>query len=472
MKRQVRVKLFLLFSIFAFPATAQESSATQSLLQKVIEERQQEKQRIQERETRFLQAKNQQAQLLAQAKADFERFQRQNNPLKQTTMANEQRIAELQAQIQQRKAETGDLDSVFRQMAGDFSSTLNASPISMQLPERQKAFEQLSGAQNANIEQMEQLWLLVQEEITEAGLIQQFDAPVVQPSGAIVNESVTRVGSFSSYTNGQFLRFVPETHELLLTGQDSMQTRQNQRWFAATQTLDTLHVDPSQGTLLNLLDWTPGWQQRLEQGGVIGKIILSLGALGLLIILWRSVSLLWQQQLLRQQLKALQTPHSNNALGRILLRVLALKSDKQSQDQANDFMTMAQVHLDEAVLTEVNQLEKGHNLLKLLAATAPLLGLLGTVTGMIVTFQSISFFGSGDPKLMASGISQALVTTVLGLIVAIPLLFGHSLVSSLAECIIRRLDEQSAGLLAQYLSAAQGQPLLLNTSPSITSPGQ
>ena len=468
MNKQRLITLYLLCCTgLALPLIAQGNSDTQSLLQKVIAERQQEKQRIQERETRFLQSKNQQAQLLTQAKADFERYQQQNNPLKQTTMANEQRIVELQAQIQQRKAEMGDLDSVFRQLAGDFSSALKDSPISMQQPERQTTLTKLSEAQNANIEQMEQLWLLVQEEMTKAGLIQQFEAPVVQPNGEIATEKVTQVGSFSSYSDGQFLRFVPETQELLLTGQDSTQTRQNQRWFAATQTLDTLYVDPSKGALLNLLDWTPGWQQRLEQGGVIGKIILSLGALGLVIIFWRSVSLLWQQRLLSRQLKTLQTPQADNALGRILLRVLALKSDTQSHDGANDFMTMAQVHLDEAVLTEVNQLEKGHNLLKLLAATAPLLGLLGTVTGMIVTFQSISFFGSGDPKLMASGISQALVTTVLGLLVAIPLLFGHSLVSSLAERIIRRLDEQSAGLLAQYLSETPN-----HLFPSNTSPGQ
>lgn len=464
MKTRLLIPLFLLLSgASAIPALAQDNNDTQSLLQKVINERQQEKARIQEREKRFLQAKTQQAQLLAQAKADFERFQQQNNPLKQTTMANEQRIAELQAKIQQRKAEIGDLDSVFRQLAGDFSSALTASPINMQLPARQATLAQLSDAQNANIEQMEKLWLLVQEEMTKAGLIQQFSAPVVKPDGEISTETVTQVGSFSSYADGQFLRFIPETQELLLTRQDSAQSQQNQRWFNGTQALDTLHVDPSNGTLLNLLDWTPGWQERLEQGGVIGKIILSLGALGLLIILWRSISLLWQQQLLSRQLKALTTPQSNNALGRVLLRVLPLRAELSDHDDANDFMTVAQVHLDEAVLTEVNQLEKGHNLLKLLAATAPLLGLLGTVTGMIVTFQSISFFGSGDPKLMAGGISQALVTTVLGLLVAIPLLFGHSLVSSLAERIIRRLDEQSAGLLAQYISATPGQALPSNT---------
>ena len=89
--------------------------------------------------------------------------------------------------------------------------------------------------------------------------------------------------------------------------------------------------------------------------------------------------------------------------------------------------------------------------ISLTAATAPLLGLLGTVTGMILTFQSISLFGNGDPKLMAGGISQALMTTVLGLVVAIPLLFSHSFVVSLSRNLVQRLDQQSAGLLARQL---------------------
>jgi len=110
---------------------------------------------------------------------------------------------------------------------------------------------------------------------------------------------------------------------------------------------------------------------------------------------------------------------------------------------------LLQLKLDEAVLAEIPALERGNSLIKLLAAIAPLLGLLGTVTGMILTFQAISLFGSGDPKLMAGGISQALVTTVLGLVVAIPLLFSHSVIAYLSRSMIQRLDEQCAGVLAR-----------------------
>ena len=110
------------------------------------------------------------------------------------------------------------------------------------------------------------------------------------------------------------------------------------------------------------------------------------------------------------------------------------------------------VHLlDDAITREVPVLERGQSMIKLLASVAPLLGLLGTVTGMIATFQSISLFGTGDPKLMASGISQALITTMLGLIVAIPLLFLHSLIASRSRKLVQILDEQSAGLISRRM---------------------
>jgi biopolymer transport protein ExbB len=127
-------------------------------------------------------------------------------------------------------------------------------------------------------------------------------------------------------------------------------------------------------------------------------------------------------------------------LGRVLTAVEGVSLDEEE---------LLQLKLDEAVLSEMPALERGNGVIKLLAATSPLLGLLGTVTGMILTFQAISLFGTGDPKLMAGGISQALVTTVLGLVVAIPLLFSHSVIAYMSRSMIQRLDEQCAGVLAR-----------------------
>ena len=176
---------------------------------------------------------------------------------------------------------------------------------------------------------------------------------------------------------------------------------------------------------------------------MIGYIIIAFGALGLLITLWRVIYLVTVNVLMKRQLTRIDQPNDKNPLGRVLLSARGFTKDSDR----------VQYKLDEAVLAELPRLERSHNLIKLLAAISPLLGLLGTVTGMIVTFQAISLFGSGDPKLMAGGISQALVTTVLGLVMAIPLLFGHSLVSMLSSNMTQRLDEQSAGIMARLVES-------------------
>ncbi|MEC8351463.1 MAG: MotA/TolQ/ExbB proton channel family protein, partial [Pseudomonadota bacterium] len=98
---------------------------------------------------------------------------------------------------------------------------------------------------------------------------------------------------------------------------------------------------------------------------------------------------------------------------------------------------------------EMPKITRNLTLIKIISVVAPLLGLLGTVTGMINTFQAITLFGTGDPKLMAGGISQALVTTVLGLVVAIPTVFLYTLLNTRSKNMLLILQEQSAGIIAE-----------------------
>jgi biopolymer transport protein ExbB len=195
-----------------------------------------------------------------------------------------------------------------------------------------------------------------------------------------------------------------------------------------------------------MLSYTPSVRERIEQGGTIGMIIIALGALGIALASWRGLYLGTVYLRIKKQMDNLQAPTASNPLGRVLRSVQGVDLDNEE---------LLQLRLDEAVLAEMPALERGNGVIKLLAATSPLLGLLGTVTGMILTFQAISLFGTGDPKLMAGGISQALVTTVLGLVVAIPLLFSHSVVAYLARSMIQRLDEQCAGVLARSAEEAE-----------------
>jgi biopolymer transport protein ExbB len=146
-----------------------------------------------------------------------------------------------------------------------------------------------------------------------------------------------------------------------------------------------------------------------------------------------------------RQLKALEKPTADNALGRVLL---AFKGDPNLIEQDAD---IAELRISEAVLREVPKLDRFQAFLRLGVAAGPLLGLIGTVLGMILTFQSITESGSSDPKLMASGIGQAMIATVLGLGIAIPLLFANALLTSLSKGIAQTLDEQAVGMLAESI---------------------
>jgi len=107
------------------------------------------------------------------------------------------------------------------------------------------------------------------------------------------------------------------------------------------------------------------------------------------------------------------------------------------------------LRLEEAILKETPKLNARIAFIKIISMVAPLLGLLGTVVGMILTFQAITLFGTGDPKTMAGGISQALMTTVMGLCVAIPTVLLHAIVQTRSNSIIHVLNERAAGLLAE-----------------------
>ena len=203
---------------------------------------------------------------------------------------------------------------------------------------------------------------------------------------------------------------------------------------------------PTGGTFLAALIDSPTLLERWEQGGVVGKIITAVGAIAFIIAIWRLIVLSLTSAKVSAQLKSGKA-NDNNPLGRVL---------KVHEDNPNMDSETLELKLSEAVLKELPNLEKSLNLLKIIAAVAPLLGLLGTVTGMIITFQAITIFGAGDPKAMAGGISGALVTTVLGLCVAIPTVLLHTIVSGRSKKIIHILEEQSTGLVAQHSEGNQG----------------
>jgi len=435
--------LALLLSSISISFAADKPADLDALLEQVKRERVLEQQQNKLREAEFVTARDDQARMLAEAKAQLAFEEQRTAILNQAFQDHEKALAQREALLQDKSGSLGELFGTVRQMANDSRAVLEGSMISAQKPNREEFLNSLSQhKQQPTIAELRKFWLMLQEEMTDSGKVMRFQVPVITAQGKVEDRDVTRIGVFSAFSDGKFLRYLPETGSLVELGRqpvDRLRSLISDFEETTDGSLQPVVVDPTRGAIMALLVQAPDLKERVEQGGWIGFIILGLGAIGLLVAIQRFVSLLTIGRGVAQQQKQKEASTSN-PLGRIL----AVYNDSL----AHDFETL-QLKLDEAILREIPRIERGLVTLAILAAIAPMLGLLGTVSGMIETFQSITLFGTGDPKLMSGGISQALVTTELGLAVAIPILLMHSALSSKSNRIVQILDEESAALVAR-----------------------
>lgn len=396
-----------------------------------------------QREQKFLAARDQQKFLLEQAVARLDQEEKRSVRLQKQFEENEKTLEDIQETLRIRIGNFGELFGVVRQVAGETIAIVKNSIVSLQFPNREKNLTGLAEARGIpSIEQMHDLRVELLREMSQSGQVQRFQKQVVLPGGSIVDAEIVRVGVFNAITENFFLQFVPDTQSLQVLARQPARRYQSMAkdLFALDAGYTTMAVDPSRGQILSLLIQAPGLAERINQGGLVGYFIIFIGLLGLALSLWRLLILRQDGQAINQQLTT-DIVSQDNALGRIL----SVHNEHDAMDTES-----LELKIDEAILKEVPKLEKYHSIIKVFAAIAPLLGLLGTVVGMIVTFQALTLFGTGDPKLMAGGISQALVTTMLGLIVAIPLVFLHSVLTSWSGTLIEVLEEQSAGLIARH----------------------
>lgn len=448
MKRTILLAILLVCAASHSADTVPTSSVAtlDQLLAKVRAEHEKERKLNAEREAEFVREKARQQQLLDKARASYYASQSKNNPARAQADANEQEISRLRRELAKNISDMGDIYAVHNQFAMDFLTVLNDSQIGAQFPQRAKELDDIYQPDALpSIDDMEKLWLLTLEEMNESGKVVKYQGKIVNAAGDMREATITRLGNFSAFSADEFLRFVPETQEFIAPKKqpESRFTGMAEDFADADPGhLQAAPLDPTQGNLLGMLARTPNIIERIQQGGSVGYLTIAVGLTGLLLTLYRVIYLLKEKSAFNRQMQNLNAPRQDNALGRVML------SARNAKVQDEETIQYA---LDEAVLKEIPRLEHYHSVIKLFAAIGPMLGLLGTVTGMIKTFEAISLFGGGDPKLMAAGISEALVCTVLGLLVAVPMLLSHNLVSSFAKDLIQRLDEQSAGILARAL---------------------
>lgn len=402
------------------------------------------------REQRFLASRNEQQALLDEARGELTGENARSDQLKRQFDANELELGELAETLRVRVGNMGELFGVVRQVAGDTKGIIDTSLVSAQLPGRSEQADRLAQTRGLpSIQDLTDLYVLLLEEMAESGKVARFDAEVIGAEGRASTQQVVRVGVFNVISADEFLQYIPESASLqTLARQPANRFRSLAAGLSsATSGSVPMAVDPSRGAILGLLIQAPSLTERIQQGGLVGYVIIVLGVLGVLVAVGRLISLARASRGIRAQLKSAKADRGN-PLGRIL----AVYESNRSVDHET-----LELRLDEAILREAPLLERWQGWIKVLAAVAPLLGLLGTVVGMINTFQAITLFGTGDPKLMAGGISQALVTTVLGLIVAIPLVLLHSLVASRSRTLVEILEEQSAGIIARHAGGSAAE---------------
>ena len=425
----------------------QESLSLQEVLRAMQNEREAVAAENREREERFRAQATDREQELRRVRNEVDQAEAEASRLENLRNELDRELAELRDQLAERQGEFGELFGVARAAAADLDEQLNDSLISTQFPNRGEDLAAMAQSDSLpTIEQLEGLWFTMMQEMTEQGRTVEYQADVIGNNNASTAERVVRVGPFTAFGNDGFLVFNDNTLRYLARqpGGGAVAAAERVLDHPGSGVVRGL-IDPSLGSLLGLVVETPTLRERIDQGGWIGYAIIVVAALGILLAVFRWLILTLTSMKVRRQMGK-HEPTDSNPLGRI--------QAAYEEHKGEDLETL-QLHLDDAVLKELPALERGLNLVKVLAAVAPLMGLLGTVIGMILTFQAITLFGTGDPKLMAGGISQALITTVLGLIAAVPLLILHAFASSTSRRLGQVLEEQSVSLVADAEKAAR-----------------
>ena len=450
MKRITLIIVAGLLSLGFSAANAQDADArSMAELLRLIEQGQaRDSQEARQRESAFAQSRNNQQSLLNQARAERTRQENTSAALEQQFELNQQRIITARQALDERLGALKELFGVLQTVSGDTQGRFNASLTNIQYPDRGEFLIALgrkmaSASSLASIADIERLWEMLQREVYESGRVVRFNHLVTKADGEQAEMEVIRVGAFNLVSENGYLQYDPgegTISELLRQPDGRYLGTTDDLMDADSGEIVTFGVDVTRGTILSLLVESPTIRDRIEQGGIVGYCIIALGIIGLLIAIWRWIGLSGDSRRVAAQLKR-DTASTDNPLGRVLA---AYEGNLQADTET------IELKLSEAALKEMPGLTKGLLFIKVVAAVAPLMGLLGTVTGMIKTFQVITLYGAGDPKMMAGGISQALMTTVMGLVVAIPMVLLHTVVSGQSRKIVNILQSQSAGLVAQH----------------------
>ena len=391
---------------------------------------------------KFLSDKNKQQSLLDNMKYKLTLEERRSERLTKEYEDNDAELSDLEEQLTLKLGSFGELFGIVRQTAGESKGQFMLSLTNIEYPDRIEFLGDLAERKSLDLpttEELERLWYEILNELNQSGKVKSYNADILTKSGELVNQDVMRIGVFNSVSNGDYLNLVAEQNLLeYLAKQPERSIRRSVKKLQNSDDYREVFIDPTRGSLLTKLIDRDTWLERINAGGFVGYVIIIILVLGLTMGVLRFKFLDNESKSINKELE------TNNFSEDSILGKLNSIYSKYSGNNPEDLESQ----LEDILAKATPPLEKNLSVIKLLAAVAPLLGLLGTVIGMIETFQAITLFGTGDPKLMAGGISQALVTTMLGLIAAVPLLFVHNILDSRSRAISQIYEEQAIGLLA------------------------
>ena len=432
-------------AVLSCSVQAQEVKSLEQLLEQVKSNRVSEARQNTAREKEFQSARADKQALLNKAERELKAEQDRGDRLAKQYADNEVTLSEKSIELDQATGTLGEMFGVVRQASSEAFGRISTSIVSAEFPGRDVFLARMSEDSKGlpNIRELEDLWFALQTEMTESGRVSKFKANVISLDGGSAEQEIVRVGTFNLVGEQGYLIYDDANNQVVPLGRqpDGHMVSSAQDLRDANSGFVPVFVDPSRGSILGLLKQKATMMERYHAGGIVGYIITVMLAIGLLIGLYKVITLTLISGKMRAQLNNIDSPSDTNPLGRILK---VYKANKSS-DTEN-----LELKLDEAILRELPSIDSGINIIKIFAAIAPLLGLLGTVLGMIATFQQITLFGTGDPRIMAGSISMALVTTAQGIIAALPLILTHSIVASRSKSIVHILDEQTAGIIATH----------------------
>lgn len=367
----------------------------------------------------------------------------------------------LEKEISSRLAGKEELETIMRDVTRNLLGRAEKSPCSAEHPEDIQTLKSLLEIEHLlGMKELETLINICFKDMDHSATRKQYTGMVLDRNGETVESEITRLGHMTalhrSGKNIAYLTMSPASGRLVVGAKPPFPVRKNLKKYLEGKS-EKLFMDISGGIAIAQLSRNVSWMEQLKNGGILVIPILVVGIVALFLTIERlfflgkvrhntdelmtKVTDLVAQGDIRAALAATM-PHRKRPTGRVLMAGLALKNESE---------TVMESALSEAILKETPRLERFLSALKVSAAVAPLLGLLGTVTGMINTFQVITVHGTGDPQLMAGGISEAMITTQVGLAVAIPIMIIAAFLTQRAQSLARDMEEKGLALMAALL---------------------